>query len=263
MRKSQAVAGVAGAGIVAAGGVAVTARADRPVRAALIAAAAGVAAWAAFAPRNPLFGRVAWRGSVTGERMAITFDDGPSESTPAILDALGDAGARATFFVLGRQARRFPDVIARMAREGHQIANHGDDHGILIFRGPGHVRRQLRLCERAVEDAAGPGAMSGLFRAPHGFRGPATWPAARAAGYRMAGWTTGVFDSAEPGVDVIVARCNPAMRPGSVLLLHDADGWAPERSRPQTAAALPGILALGRERGLEMVTMDELLGTAL
>lgn len=262
MRKRQVVAGAAGAGAAAAAAAWAAARAGRPGRAAVIAAGAGAAVWGAFAPRSAVMGPVAWRGPGGARRMAITFDDGPSASTPAILDALAAAGARATFFVLGRQARAFPDVIARMAREGHQIANHGDDHGILVFRGAGHVRRQLRLCERAVEDAAGPGAMSRLFRAPHGFRGPATWPAARAAGYRLAGWTTGVFDSAEPGVDAIVARCNPAMRPGSVLLLHDADGWDPDRSRPQTAAAVPRILTLARERGLEMVTMDELLGAA-
>ncbi len=261
MRKNQAVArtvAVAASAVLAA---AVAQRRGRSAFAACLAVASASLTWAAYFPRSRLLGPVVWRGPASGGRMALTFDDGPSESTPAILDALAACGAKATFFVLGRQARRYPEIIARMKAEGHQVANHGDDHGILIFRGPGYVRRQLDACRDAVEAAAGPGSMSDLFRAPHGFRGPWTWFAARRAGYRMAGWTKGVFDSAEPGADVIVERCNAAMRPGSVLLLHDADGWDPDRARPQTAEAVPNICTRAFERGLELVTMAELMRT--
>jgi peptidoglycan/xylan/chitin deacetylase (PgdA/CDA1 family) len=120
------------------------------------------------------------------------------------------------------------------------------------------VADQLRRTERAAARAAGEGAMTRLFRAPHGFRGPATALGARAAGYRMAAWTHGVFDSAEPGAAVIARRAERALAPGTVLLLHDGDGWSPGRARPQTVDALPEILRAARARGLRAVRMDEL-----
>ncbi|HSI31857.1 MAG TPA: polysaccharide deacetylase family protein, partial [Miltoncostaeaceae bacterium] len=190
---------------------------------------------------------------------ALTFDDGPGPTTPAVLDALAEAGAPATFFVLGRQAERHPELVRRIVADGHQLASHGYDHGVLIFRGAGHVEAQLRRAERAAEDAAGAGAMSRVFRAPHGFRGPATALGARRAGYRMAAWTCGVFDTAEPGPAAIARRTTRALDPGAIILLHDADGWAPERPRQQTADALPEICRAARLRGLELVTLDELV----
>ncbi len=231
----------------------------RPAMAAAVVAAGGAGAWAAFRPMSPLFGPVLRRGPRGAPRAALTFDDGPGPSTAAILDALAKEGVRATFFVLGRQARRHPEMIRRMRDEGHQVASHGYDHGILVLRGPAHVRDQIRRTEQAVEDAAGPGAITRVFRAPHGFRGPATWPAVRSAGYRMAGWTRGVFDSADPGPDVVAQRSARALSPGCILLLHDADGWDPDRPRLHTAAAIPDICAAARARGLELVTLDELL----
>ena len=126
--------------------------------------------------------------------MAITFDDGPGPSTAQMLDALAGEDARATFFVLGRQVDRHPDLVQRMVEEGHQVASHGYDHGILIFRGPAHVADQLWRTEEAVARAAGEGAMTHFFRAQHGYRGPATAIGARRAGYRLAAWTRGIFD---------------------------------------------------------------------
>ena len=238
---------------------AATVRRHHPVVAAAAVAAGAAGAWAAFRTGSPIFGPVTRIGPSTSPRAALTFDDGPGPSTPAILDALRDEGARATFFVLGRQARRYPELVRRMHDEGHQVASHGYDHGILVMRGPGHVRNQLERTAHAVEDAAGPGVLTPLFRAPHGFRGPFTWIGARSAGYRMMGWTKGVFDSADPGPDVVAQRSARALSPGCILLLHDADGWDPDRPRTHTAAAIPDICAAAREKGLELVTLDELV----
>lgn len=245
------------AGFLAA---ALIARPRHPVRAVALVAAGAAGAWAAFRPASPLFGPVTHTGPRRAPRAALTFDDGPGPSTPAILDALAREGVRATFFVLGRQARRHPELVRRMRDEGHQVASHGYDHGILVLRGPRHVRDQLARTEHAVGRAAGPGVLTRVFRAPHGFRGPVTWAAARSAGYRMAGWTSGVFDSADPGPDVVADRSARALAPGCILLLHDADGWRPERPRRHTAEAIPGICAAARDKGLRLVTLDELLG---
>jgi peptidoglycan-N-acetylglucosamine deacetylase len=244
-----------GAAVVAAA----LAAGGRRVAAAGVVAGAGALGVGAFLPGSPVFGPAVSHGPDAGMTAALTFDDGPGPSTAALLDALGAEDVRATFFVLGRQAHAYPEVIARMAAEGHQIASHGYDHGILIFRGPGHVDRQLESTERAVREAVGHDVLTPWFRAPHGFRGPVTWAAARRRGYRMAAWSTGVWDTAEPGTDVIVSRAARALAPGAVILLHDADGWDAGRARPQTVDAIPGICAAARDRGLRLVRFDDLV----
>ena len=108
---------------------------------------------------------------------------------------------RATFFALGRQVRAHPEIARRIVAEGHELASHGDDHSLLTFAGPD--RRSPTSCARwtsAVVDATG-GAPAPLFRAPHGFRSPFLVPVARRLGYRVVGWTAGVWDTAKPGVD--------------------------------------------------------------
>ncbi|MBM3665039.1 MAG: polysaccharide deacetylase family protein, partial [Actinobacteria bacterium] len=180
MTKNQTIRRVVAIGMALLA-AAVTAWRRKPALAAGIVGAGALGAWAAFRPGSPMFGPVVSRGPGDRPRAALTFDDGPGPSTPAILDALADEGVHATFFVLGRQARRHPELVRRMHDEGHQVASHGYDHGILVMRGPGHVRDQLTRTEDAVADAAGPGVLTHVFRAPHGFRGPATWGAARSA----------------------------------------------------------------------------------
>lgn len=259
MRKGEAVQRAVWLGAAAVVASASLVR-RHPVAALAIVGAGAVTGVAAFTPRNPALGRAVWRGPADLPRAALTFDDGPGPSTPDVLDALAAEGVRATFFVLGRQVERHPEVVRRMVAEGHQLANHGYDHGILIFRGARHVRDQLVRTQRAVEAAVGADALTRVFRAPHGFRGPATALGSRRAGYRMAAWTTGVFDSAEPGAAAIARRASQALAPGTILLLHDADGWAPGRPRQQTADALPDICRSARARDLELVTLDELVG---
>ena len=259
MRKGEAVQRAVWLGATAVVASASLVR-RHPVAAVAILGAAAVTGVAAFTPRNPALGRAVWRGPADRPRAALTFDDGPGPSTPDVLDALAAEGVRATFFVLGRQVERHPAIVRRMVAEGHQLANHGYDHGILIFRGARHVRDQLVRTQRAVEAAVGADAVTRVFRAPHGFRGPATALGSRRAGYRMAAWTTGVFDSAEPGAAAIARRASQALAPGTILLLHDADGWAPGRPRQQTADALPEICRSARARDLELVTLDELVG---
>jgi peptidoglycan/xylan/chitin deacetylase (PgdA/CDA1 family) len=258
MRKAEVVRRAArgGAGL---GAIALGLSRRRPGAAALLAGAGGLAAWAAFSPGHPLYGPILRHGPRVRPRAALTFDDGPGPATGAVLDALAAAGARATFFVLGRQAERHPELVRRIHAEGHQLASHGYDHGILVYRGPGHVSDQLRRTQDAVARACDADVLSRLFRTPHGFRGPLTWAAARRSGYRMAAWSAGVFDTADPGSEEIARRVARALSPGAIVLLHDADGWEPDRVRSQTAEALPAISRTARSRGLALVTMDDLV----
>jgi uncharacterized protein (TIRG00374 family) len=215
-------------------------------------------AWSAFTPNARLFGRVIGTGFSPSPKVAITFDDGPSpEHTPAVLDALRSAGARSTFFVLGRHVRAHPELARRIVAEGHELASHGDDHSLLTFAGPAAIAHQFRAADEAITEAVGT-PVAHLFRTPHGYRGPFVAPVARRLGYRLVGWTGAIFDTARPGVDVIVDRCAGVLAPGAIVLLHDGDGSGRGGDRTQTVEALPRVLETARERGLEPVTVSEL-----
>jgi peptidoglycan/xylan/chitin deacetylase (PgdA/CDA1 family) len=211
--------------------------------------AAAVLAYATFHRNSPLFGVVLRGLPGDGPRLALTFDDGPSPgATPHILDTLEREGVPATFFVLGAAAERWPELVRRARMDGHQIGNHGYAHRKLHLSGPAEVRRELGLGASAIERACG--ARPRFFRAPHGWRSPWVTPIARELGERTVGWTLGVWDTDRPGVDEIVERVLEGVRPGTILLLHDGDGYDLDAGdRMQTARALPRIIRGLRERG--------------
>lgn len=214
----------------------------------------GGAVHGAFHRNSFLFGPVLGHLPTRELKVALTFDDGPNpDATPRILDTLRDLGVKATFFVLGRHAERWPDLVLRIGREGHQIGNHGYFHRKLHLKSPFYVKRDLALGKRAIERAGG--ATPAFFRAPHGFRSPWVTAIAAALGERTIGWSLGVWDSDLPGAEAIVARTLQGVRPGSILLLHDGDGYNADGDRTQTATALPDIIAGLRERGYEFVTL--------
>ena len=214
----------------------------------------GGAVHGAFHRNSPLFGPALGRIPSDHKVVALTFDDGPNpDATPLILDTLKNKGVRATFFILGSHAERWPDLVRRISAEGHQIGNHGYFHRKLHFKSPFYVSRDIRLGLRAIKRAGAPAPR--YFRAPHGFRSPWTTPIARAYGERTVGWSLGVYDSDRPGVDEIVKRTLEGVTPGSIVLLHDGDGYNPDGDRTQTAAAVPLIIDRLKEQGYEFATL--------
>jgi peptidoglycan/xylan/chitin deacetylase (PgdA/CDA1 family) len=215
----------------------------------------GALAHGTYHRNSPVFGRAL--GSLPlarpGERIAaLTFDDGPNpEATPRILDALAATGTTATFFLLGRHVERWPELARRVAAEGHVVGNHGWHHRKLHTQGPARVRDDLELGTAAIVGATG--VHPSVFRAPHGFRAPWVTAIAGSLGQRTVGWSLGVWDTALPGADVIVERTVNGTRPGSILLLHDGDGYDPAGDRTQTADAVPRIVAKLRDRGYTFV----------
>jgi peptidoglycan/xylan/chitin deacetylase (PgdA/CDA1 family) len=220
-------------------------------------AAAGLAAHGTWHRNSWVFGKALSRLPTGENAVSITFDDGPNpRATPQILDALQRERVQATFFVLGRHADRWPALVRRMADEGHQLANHGYWHRKLHRRGPGYVREDLTRGTEALFKASG-GVQAKHFRAPHGFRSPWVTPIARSLGQRTIGWSLGVWDSARPGVAEITRRALDGVRAGSILLLHDGDGYDADGDRQQTADALPLIVRGLRDRGFRFTTLPE------
>ena len=222
---------------------------------ALGAVVAGALAHGAFYPNSPIFGPVVAHLRDDGPFVALTFDDGPNpEATPAILDALASRDAKASFFILGRYAQRWPDLVRRIAAEGHCVGNHGYHHRKLHLKSPSYVRDDLQLGTNAIVDACG--VRPAFFRAPHGFRSPWVTYIASTLGQRTVGWGHGVWDTARPGVQVIAERTMRVAKRGAILLLHDGDGYDPLGDRMQTARAVPLIVDRIREVGLEFTSLD-------
>ena len=221
------------------------------------AAAAGIAALAAhgaFHRNSPVFGKALGRLPTQERLVALTFDDGPNPAaTPRILDTLEQEDVRATFFLLGRHVDRWPAIARRVADAGHQIGNHGYHHRKLHLQAPAYARVDLGMGAHVIRDATG--ANASWFRAPHGFRSPWVNAIARELGSRVAGWTLGVWDSDRPGVETIARRAVQGCRAGTILLLHDGDGYDPHGDRMQTVDALPGIIRGLKARGFRFTIL--------
>jgi peptidoglycan/xylan/chitin deacetylase (PgdA/CDA1 family) len=219
-------------------------------------AAVGLAAHGAWHRNSAVFGPVLTRLPGEENVVSLTFDDGPNpRATPRILDVLRREGVRATFFVLGRHAERWPELVRRATLDGHQLGNHGYFHRKLHRRSPGYVRDDLTRGTEQIVRASG--VRPRHFRAPHGFRSPWVTPIAASLGQRTVGWSLGVWDSARPGANVIADRALSGMHAGSILLLHDGDGYDPDGDRLQTAEALPAILDGLRGRGFRFTTLPD------
>lgn len=240
------------------------AAAGAPGRGLPLAAAAlalSLAALHVFWPRFDLGAGSLRRGGRRERRVALTFDDGPSPDTLAVLDALAAAGARATFFVLGTAAERRPDLVREIARRGHEVALHGHTHARLALAGPARVALELDRGREAIRAAGVEPAP--WFRAPHGWKGPFLGPALRARGLRLVAWTRGVWDTERPGPAAIAERACRRPRPGEILLLHDGCGTPGiDPRRDQTAAAIPDIVRRWRASGFELATVGELAAAA-
>jgi peptidoglycan/xylan/chitin deacetylase (PgdA/CDA1 family) len=192
--------------------------------------------------------------------VALTFDDGPDpEVTPAVLDILGAHGARATFFVLGDRAARYPDVIRRIHREGHSIGTHTQHHRLgFHFAGPARVRREIEDAIEVVAAILPAPARPTLFRPPQGLRTPqfaSGWR--RTRGQVCVTWTVRGFDSRPTTAAAITRRVARGLGPGAIVALHDGTGLGGSRDRAPTLAALPEILAACKRRGLRCVALGE------
>ena len=175
--------------------------------------------------------------------VALTFDDGPHpEGTPAMLELLASHGATATFFVVGEQVRRRPQLLARVRAEGHEVALHGDRHRLQPRLKPRVLHDDLRRGTAAIEDAIG--ASPARHRPPYGIYSPAGLDAVHAAGMGPLLWSRWGKDwrrLAKPGR--IAARATRGLLPGDVILLHDADFYSAQGSHRRTAEALAIVLA--------------------
>jgi peptidoglycan/xylan/chitin deacetylase (PgdA/CDA1 family) len=197
---------------------------------------------------------IVWRGPegpARGRRIALTFDDGPNESTEDYLVVLRSFAAQATFFVVGEQCARHPELVARIAADGHQLAGHGYTHRRFPELGAAELRDELLRTAALLPKSVG---SRPLVRPPHGALSIGSVLTCARAGFTTALWShdSGDWCTQRPQDVVEAFRDDEASRPGAVVLLHEGQDW--------TMAALPEILRMLKETGHELVTMGALLG---
>jgi peptidoglycan/xylan/chitin deacetylase (PgdA/CDA1 family) len=192
--------------------------------------------------------------------VALTFDDGPGDWTPAILDLLAEHGARATFFVLGASIAGREEVLARTAAEGHELGNHGWTHTNPERLSEDELRAELVRTGRRIEEVAG--VTPRLARPPYGKGEERFERVAAEAGFApTVYWTIDPEDWDAPPAETIVRSVLDELHPGAIVDLHDGfrEGTGSTRDRDPTVAALGELLPALAERGYGCVTVSELL----
>src|SRR3954452_151958 len=198
---------------------------------------------------------------VPAHTVALTFDDGPDPTwTPRILDVLRRHGVPGTFFLLGSQTLRSPDLVRREAAQGDEIGNHSFTHPDLTPRPLWEQRFQLAQTELAIVGVTG--RTTALMRPPYSFSTDSLddgyWQVVRDA--HAHGYVTGLADVdardwERPGIDAIVRNATPKTGRGAVILLHDAGG-----DRSQTVAALEVLVPRLKAAGYRFTTVSRLAG---
>ena len=188
---------------------------------------------------------------VDGPYVAMTFDDGPSATlTPKLLDLLAAHHIKATFFVIGENVAEHPEIVARAAREGHEIANHSWSHPNLGKMSGDNVRSQLQRTDDAIQNATG--KRPTLMRPPYGSitAREKRWIHDE-FGYQIILWDVDPYDWKRPGAAVVRNRILKETQPGSIVLSHDI--------HPGTIEAMPSTLDALEAKGFKFVTVSELI----
>lgn len=198
-----------------------------------------------------------------GNAVNITIDDGPDPRwTPEVLDVLKKYDVKATFCMIGPQARAHPDLVKQVVAAGHRLCDHAMDHDTAMDKKPvAYQEQQILEAKRLIEEAAGGGATVDYYRAPGGAFTPDSRRIAAAHGMRPLGWNVDTKDFGKPGTAAIVDAVKREIGNGPTVLFHDGGG-----NRAQTVDALDQVLAWlkeqGRPTGFPVRTTPEEAGTS-
>lgn len=199
---------------------------------------------------------VVWRGKDRPQalgrpgRVALTFDDGPTNLTAAYLEVLARYEARATFFVVGELGAMRRDLLAKIFEAGHELAGHGYTHRRFPTLSKAELEHELRLTASLLPPSR---SRRSLVRPPHGAVSPRSLFTCARAGFTTVLWSYDSGDSRTRSPDDVAAAFDEtqASAPGTIALLHEGHGW--------TMEALPSILEKLRKAGHELVTVGEII----
>lgn len=193
-------------------------------------------------------GLVVRHGSRLSKQVALTFDDGPDEHTGELLDLLDSLRVQATFFLLGSACAKHPHLVRAIVARGHEVAGHGYTHKVFPALSFEALRDELRTVDALLPPST---RARPLVRPPRGRFSTTSLARCARAGYTTVLWSIDSDDCRSKDVSHIEARVASA-RGGEIVLLHEGEA--------ATRAALPGAVAALRAKGLELVTVSEVIG---
>ncbi|MER6943905.1 polysaccharide deacetylase family protein [Nonomuraea sp. NPDC000554] len=182
--------------------------------------------------------------------VALTFDDGPGPNTGRLLDELRAGAARATFFVVGSGAAAQPDLLRRMAAEGHLVGNHSWNHRDLSKAATSKITDSLRRTQDTVRTSTGQAPT--LLRPPYGAIGSGLTDIAKQLGLALVTWDVDTGDQQARSAKEIADRAVEGAHPGAVILMHDV--------RRAAVDAVPEIIERLRGKGYTFVTVPDIHG---
>ncbi len=191
-------------------------------------------------------------GSGRAREVALTFDDGPSIYTPQILRVLAQWHVPATFFLIGREAKAYPQFVRAEVQGGNEVGDHTETHAAMTALGAASQQAQVVDAASAITAAGAP--FPHIWRPPYGLYNSTTISILRSLHMLIVMWTVDTSDYARPGVSRIEYTALSGARPGAIILMHDGGG-----NRAETVAALPRIISGLTRRGFKLVTVPQLL----
>jgi peptidoglycan/xylan/chitin deacetylase (PgdA/CDA1 family) len=227
-----------------------------------IAASVGVCtasaflAWAVRGRAANVFGPSIWRGPADRRAVALTFDDGPSESTPQILEILAQYGVLATFFQCGANVDRLPEIARAVRQAGHALGNHTYSHPPFCFRSPRFMEEELRLGQEAIEENTG--VRPRWFRAPYGARWFGVGEAQRRLKLMGVMWTVIGYDWKLKS-DAVVRRVANGVSNGAIVCLHDGRELRAKPDIGVTVQAVRRLVPLLLDQGFRFETIGRLI----
>lgn len=185
--------------------------------------------------------------------VALTFDDGPAESTGRLLDILAAHHVRATFFIVGEQAAKFPELVRREHEAGHQVADHSYTHADLGRAPTKKIMSELTRTQEAIRRASG--VTPTMLRPPYGSLSKRLTGIATRMGMAQVLWTVDPLDWEHRDTKYVERRVLNAVKPGYIVLMHDI--------HPTTVEAIPAIIERLAAQGYSFVTVPDLFGGTL
>jgi peptidoglycan/xylan/chitin deacetylase (PgdA/CDA1 family) len=224
--------------------------------AAAVCASVGVLAYAVRAPSSSMLAPSVHKGTGARRAIALTFDDGPSESTPELLEILGRYGVPATFFQCGANVRRLRQISREVASSGHEIGNHTDTHPKLYFQSRRFIDGELARAQETIEQATG--VRPRLFRAPYGARWFGLRQAQERLGLLGVMWTTLALDWKWPESRVI-QRLVGGSTNGAIFCLHDGRRLETRPDIQATLGAVRAVLPRLMQQGFHFEKVTDIL----
>lgn len=197
--------------------------------------------------------------AVARREIALTIDDGPDpEVTPQVLDLLDRYGVKATFFCIGDNAERYPDLCKDIALRGHAVENHSQRHPhYFSLLGMAGLSREIQAGQDTLTRITGRRPV--FFRAPAGLRNPFLDPVLARFGLRLAAWSRRGYDTRTSDAATVCRRLLRGMKAGSILLVHDGNCALTLTGIPIVIAVLPTLIDTARAAGLRFVTLPSTL----